>query len=290
MSFNQLLQAQGIDCSFQGLFEYKVLTGKNGICFPVLFCKQRENRPFRNYRQYIKIDCPLCERIKQKHTNPNIVHGMEWMPATWPIKEYHSICFPSEHHAGITISDICAIGACVNIAGDVIACINMLGSSASIPEHFHVQMHTFSLSQNSCDAFPLLTRAVALLEKRSSLSLSLINDYPAFILLLEGSWVDMGRWIINYLSAVNIRPHNFVLAPPNKLFIIPRGKEKASDQENGFGASEMMGLITPITRPAYDAIVNAGNVESALGECSILDSSIQTAITEHALWAMSLSL
>ncbi len=68
-----------------------------------------------------------------------------------------------------------------------------------------------------------------------------------------------------YLCASNARPHNFALAACGLLVVIPRGLEKAPDQENRYGASEMLGLITPVTHESSEAIQDAGVISGPCG-------------------------
>jgi hypothetical protein len=135
-------------------------------------------------------------------------------------------------------------------------------------------------------AFPLLSCQTELIESKKNLFLSRVLKYPAFILLLQGSWEMLGRWLITYLASSNLRPHNFAVVSGGRLFIIPRGNEKAPSQENKYGTSEMLGLITPVTRAAYDAIDNGNIISTALRVCSIENLKEQLCIEEHAIWTM----
>jgi len=45
----------------------------------------------------------------------------------------------------------------------------------------------------------------------------------------------------------------------------------------------MLGLISPVTREAYDALDSAAIVEEALSVCGVPDAKEQLAIEEHAL-------
>ncbi len=271
--------------------EVKYFTGKEGITFPVLFCHERTNRPFRVYQTQTREDCPFCSNVAGRLTSPIVVRGMQWLAASWPIKAYHGICYPPEHRASILAEDICKLGAFVDITGDAVACINMRGSGASVPDHFHAQLHDCALLSNSgtepkAEAFPLLKCESELVALRGELALYRLPTYPAYILVLRGPWELLGRWLITYLAASNIRPHNFVLAPHGRLVVIPRGLEKAPRQENRYGASEMLGLVAPVTYGAYCEIQNADIITESLRLCGLQDHRDQLAVEEHAIWVM----
>jgi hypothetical protein len=216
---------------------------------------------------------------------------MEWLPAGWPIKSNHGICYPAEHRATIFWEDIRTLGEFVDRAGDAVACINLRGSGASVPEHFHAQLHDTGLPVNGgvkrgVMAFPLLTCVRELFAEQEELRLYRLPSYPAFVLALQGPWELLGRWMVAYLCAANVRPHNFALAAGGQLIVIPRGLEKAPDQENRYGASEMLGLITPVTHESFLAIQDAEVIRKSLCLCGVSDSREQLAIEEHALWGM----
>ena len=216
------------------------------------------------------------------------------MPANWPIKARHAICYPKEHRASILVQDICNLGNFADEAGDVVFCINMLGSAASIPEHFHIQMHDYTLPGfKHCStlpiAFPLLLSKPEIVVN-NKLSLSRFPSYPTFVLLLEGPWKLLGQWLTVYMVASNFRPHNLAIAPGGRLLIIPRALEKAPDQENRYGASEMLGLIAPVTKEAYDQLNHGDTIENALGVCGVNDAKTRLAIEEHAIWSINYTL
>ena len=259
----------------------------NGIDFPVLYCQNRASRPYQNYTLLSKDDCPLCMLACGGKTNPSIIQGFEWLPATWPIKALHGICYPREHRAGIIVSDLCRLGNFADTANDIVECINMYGSAASIPVHFHAQIHDNSLPLSEKPAFPLLSCKTELIEANNNISLYRVLKYPAYMLLLKGPWEMLGRWMITYFASVNNRPHNFVLAPGGKLYVIPRSREKAPTQENKYGASEMLGLITPITYNAYKAIDNGKIISNALRLCGVENATEIRAIEEHTLWTIN---
>ena len=259
--------------------------GKNE--FPVLYCQARTSRPYQNYKLLSKDDCPLCISSSEGDANDRIIHGYDWLPATWPIKALHGVCYPPEHRAGIVVSDICTLGNFADTADDIAVCINMYGSAASIPVHFHAQIHDNALPLSEKPAFPLLSCKTEPIEENSSLSLFRILGYPAHVLLLTGAWNILGQWILTYLASVNARPNNFVLAPGGRLYVIPRGCEKAPTQENMYGASEMLGLITPVTYGAYNAINNGKIISEALRICGVENKKEIQAIEDHAIWAMA---
>jgi len=258
----------------------------DGIAFPVLFCKNRETRPYQHYTLLSKDDCPLCRRVLEGKTSPSVIPGFDWLPAIWPIKSLHGICYPHEHRAGIVVSDIGSLGDFADKAGDVAVCFNMYGSAASIPVHFHAQIHDNALPSSEKPAFPLFSCKSEPIEENDDISLFRVLGYPAYVLFLEGSWEMLGRWMITYFASVNSRPHNFVIAPGGKLYVIPRSREKAPMQENKYGASEMLGLITPISYDAYKAIASGGVIQDALRMCGMEDEKEKQAICEHALWTM----
>lgn len=289
MSYEDILQ-KGEICNLPRLdLEWKFVRDTQNIEYPILFCEQRADRPYRNYKQYARMDCPLCQRIARNDTRADIVKGMEWMPATWPIKSLHSLCFPRDHRAGILAKDICRLGDFSDQSGDVVVCINMHGSAASIPEHFHAQLHDGTLPGwaigSLFKAFPLLSRPQVLLERGRLLSVLQIKDYPAFAFVLEGHWRVLGEWLERYLAACNVRPHNFALVPNGRLIVIPRGVERVEGQENAYGCIEMLGMIAPITREAYDAIDSGDVIEDALHLSGCAHPTLQSALIEHALWA-----
>jgi hypothetical protein len=216
---------------------------------------------------------------------------MEWLPAGWPIKPNHGICYPAEHRASILGEDIRTLGEFVDRAGDAVACLNLRGSGASVPEHFHAQLHDTALpvnveSKNEAMAFPLLTCAREMIGEHGELTLYRLPTYPAFALVLQGPWDLLGCWMVAYLCAANARPHNFALAAGGQLVVVPRGLEKAPDQENRYGASEMLGMITPVTYESFLAIRDAELICKSLCWCGVSDSREQLAIEEHALWGM----
>jgi hypothetical protein len=271
--------------------EAKFLVGKNGLTFPVLFCAEREKRPFRAYEAQTRENCSLCAAVRAKRTSSVVVAGMEWLAASWPIKAYHGICYPMEHRAAILAEDICQMGVFVDLAGDVVACINLRGSAASVPEHFHAQLHHRAVFPNGAvqdndAAFPLLDCPPELVESLGLLTLYRLPSYPAFALILQGPWEMLGRWMTIYLAASNTRPNNFALAPGGRLVVIPRGLEKAPAQENRYGASEMLGMVTPVTYEAYCAIQNAEVIVESLRLCGLSDRQEQIAVEEHAIWVM----
>ena len=271
--------------------EAKFLVGKNGLTFPVLFCAEREKRPFRSYEAQTRQNCSLSAAAQAKRTSSTVVTGMEWLAASWPIKAYHGICYPAEHRAAILEEDICQMGTFIDAAGDVVACINLRGSGASVPEHFHAQLHDRAVfpnskSQNGGVAFPLLDCPSELVKSHRQLAFYRLPSYPAFALILQGPWELLGRWLMIYLAASNLRAHNFALAPGGRLVVIPRGLEKAPAQENRYGASEMLGLVTPVTYDAYCAIQNAEVITKSLRLCGLSDHHEQVAVEEHAIWVM----
>jgi hypothetical protein len=295
--------AYGGHAGFEVTPEVKVMTDGRGLAFPVLFTKERADRPFgAQVDLYSRDDCPLCLSMREGKTKSNIVRGMEWLPATYPIKSFHGIAYPAEHRAGILAEDVVCIGAFLDRAGDAVACWNLRGSGASVPEHMHIQSHDFSLPARNgsrlrtgpggapavaaATAFPLLGRQARMISRQGGLVLSRVADYPAFALLVQGPWDLVGRWMATYLAAANARVHNFGMAPGGRLYVIPRGPGKAPSQENTYGASEMLGLITPVTRPAYEAISSFEVVAEALRICGIENEKERLAAEEHAAWAM----
>jgi hypothetical protein len=219
---------------------------------------------------------------------------MVWLPATYPIKSHHAICYPQEHRASILHEDIENLGLFVDEASDAVVCLNMRGSAASIPEHFHVQVHDYGLPRDiapppceSQSAFPLLTCPVEPFNTQDGLQLYRVPSYPAFALLLKGPWKAVAEWLILYLVASNQRPHNFALASGGRLFVLPRGLEKAPSQENRYGASEMLGLITPVTVAAYEDIQSGELVCEALRVCGLIDQREILAVEEHASWVLA---
>jgi hypothetical protein len=271
--------------------EAKFFQNMEGLNFPVLFSHERATRPFRAYESQTRQNCSLCAATAAKRTSTAVVNGMEWLAASWPIKAFHGICYPAEHRATILCEDICKIGAFIESAGDAVACINIRGSGASVPEHFHVQLHDNTvLTQEGVPsevaAFPLLTCAPVPVKTLWELTLYRLPTYPTFALVLQGAWELLGRWMITYLSATNMRPHNFALVPGRRLVVIPRGLEKASSQENRYGASEMLGLVSPVTREAFYAIQNTNIIIESLCQCGLNDHSEQVAVEEHAAWVM----
>lgn len=282
-------QALGGEALPQVLPGVKVLKDCTGMCFPVLFCTNRQHRPFRKTQAGSREDCPLCMHVRTGHTTPALVKGMAWLPATWPIKSFHGICFPAEHRASILAKDIFGLGEFVERVGDAVACINLRGSAASIPEHFHAQIHDCALPATTGEvllhtAFPLLLCEEEPVARCGSLTLVQFPTYPAFVLCVQGPWDLLGRWLTTYLAASNSRPHNFALAWGRRLFVIPRGLERAPGQENRYGASEMLGLIAPVTQEAYDAIDHGDIIAEALRVCGAQDPRDRTEITEHVLW------
>ncbi len=279
----------------------KFIHWREGISFPVLYCDQRANRPFRKYPAWTRSDCPLCAAVTAQRTCPVVVNGMHWLAASWPIKSLHGICYPQEHRAAILPEDICSLGAFVDEAQDAVACINMRGSAASVPEHFHAQLHDCLLPASGVvsgannansnagtarTAFPLLACPPELIAARGRLALYQLPTYPAFALILKGDWDMLGRWLTLYMAASNLRSNNFVIAPGGQLVIIPRGLEKAPNQENRFGASEMLGLVAPVTYAAYCAIQNADEIIEALRLTGLVEPQERLAVVEHVVWAM----
>src|SRR5512145_851087 len=100
----------------------KFLVSQDGLTFPVLFCAEREKRPFRAYEAQTRANCSLCAAARARRTSSAVVAGMEWLAASWPIKAYHGICYPAEHRAAILAEDICQMGTFVDAAGDAVAC------------------------------------------------------------------------------------------------------------------------------------------------------------------------
>ena len=267
--------------------ELKFVKCENGNDFPVLLCLQRQARPIRNYGVYTKQNCPLCKLIRDGCTYGNVVSGMEWLPAKWPIKQYHGICYPRNHRAGILNADIISLGRSVDKARDAVACINFRNSAASVPNHLHAQLHDFTLpGAPGHPAFPLLSYEQRWIKKGNTLALADLPDYPAFAFLVMGSWEMLGHWLTTYLTASNMLPHNFAVAPDGKMYVIPRRMEKAPSQENKYGASEMLGLITPVTREGYNNIDSGTVVAEALSLCGMQNTSEQMGIMEHAIWAI----
>lgn len=262
----------------------KLLNGPEGLTIPVLFSRDRMNRPFREYPIHTRADCPLCRRVDAGHVVFGVVPGMAWLPATYPIKSFHAICYPSEHRSAILPEDIVSTGRAVDAAGDAVAGLNVRGSAASIPEHSHTQIHDFSLPGAVAHAFPLLTRELEVIGRDSGLTLYRVLGYPSFALAVVGAWELVARFMSLYLAAANQRPHNFALAPGGKLLVIPRGLERAPDQENRFGASEMLGMITPVTPGAYESIQSADAICEALRVCGLTDEREKLAAEEHASW------
>jgi hypothetical protein len=186
----------------------------------------------------------------------------------------------------------------------------MYGSAASIPVHCHTQIHDYYLPLSDKPAFPLRSckteplgetapieetaptqdtapnKETAPINKNDNISLFRVIGYPAYALLLKGPWEMIGLWLTTYLASVNTRPHNFILAPEGRLYIIPRSREKAPAQENKYGASEMLGLITPITYDAYEAIDNGSIIADALRICGIENEKEIKSTEEHALWTI----
>jgi hypothetical protein len=292
MSYQSLIQeALGVVPTFDVPPQVKFFSWEASLTFPVLFCREREARPFRVYEAQTRTNCSLCSARLSNRTSTIVVDGMEWMPAGWPIKSNHGICYPAEHRASILGQDICTLGEFVDRAGDAVACLNLRGSGASVPEHIHAQLHDTALPvniepKNKATAFPLLTCAREMIGEQGELVLYRLPSYPAFALVLQGPWELLSRWMVAYLCAANIRPHNFALAAGGQLVVIPRGLEKASDQENRYGASEMLGLITPVTHESFLAIRDAELISNSLRLCGVRDSREQLAIEEHALWGM----
>ena len=262
----------------------------SGCNFPVVFSQARSCRPFLNYPEYTKDDCPLCARIREGVTSTAVVSGMEWLPANFPIKPLHAIVYPREHRASMLVSDICYLGHFIDQAGDVIAGINFRGAAASIWNHFHAQLHDLDLCPaddgelHGSDVFPILGCPTDPIAGHTSLRLFRVGSYPAFCMVLEGPWPLLGAWMITYTAASNNRPTNFALASGPKLYIIPRGLERAPDSENSFGASEMLGLISPITRAAFDSIVSGEFIDTVLRACGLTAEAEIRAALEHARW------
>jgi len=285
MSYRELIAAATGQAAFPQVSpEVKLLDGPDGLTFPVLFSRDRMNRPFRDYPVYTRVDCPLCRRVETGGALLSLVSGMAWLPATYPIKSFHAICYPSEHRSAILPEDILSTGCLVDRAGDAVAGLNVRGSAASIPEHSHTQIHDFSLPGDVSHAFPLLTREVEVIGKEGGLSLCRVLAYPAYVLVVIGAWELVARFLSLYLAAANQRPHNFAIAPGGKLYVIPRGMERAPGQENRFGASEMLGLITPVTVTAYESIRSSDAVCEALRVCGLTEGRDKTATEEHAAW------
>ena len=69
--------------------------------------------------------------------------------------------------------------------------------------------------------------------------------------------------------------------------MLPRGLEKAPSQENRYGASEMLGLITPVTVAAYEDIQSGELVCEALRVCGLIDQREILAVEEHASWVLA---
>ncbi len=292
MSYQSLIRAAvqentGLDITAQ----VKFFPWEADLVFPVLFCSEREARPFQVYETQTHQDCSLCSARRAGRTSTVVVDGMEWLPANWPIKPNHAICYPAEHRASIFGEDIQTLGKFLDRAGDAVACLNLRGSGASVPEHFHVQLHDTALpmrdgSKSRMTAFPLLTCAWHCIDEQGELRLYDLPSYPAFALVLQGPWDLLGQWMVTYLCASNVRPHNFVLAAGGQLIVIPRGLEKAPEQENRYGGSEMLGLITPVTHESFLAIRDAEVISRSLRLCGVSDRREQLAIEEHARWGM----
>ena len=272
--------------------EVKLLTGAAGSVYPVIFCPARQNRPYQQYKTHTRASCPLCERIQEGETLTGLVGSLQWLPATYPIKSLHGICYPTEHRAAIRPGDIVQLGDFADGVSDVVICINLRGSAASLPEHFHAQLHDDRLpradgGRGDVAAFPLLAKPLERRAEAGGLTLSRVKDYPAFALVMQGPWESLARWLQGYMAASNLRPHNFALVGGGRLYVIPRGLERAPSQENRYGASEMLGLISPVTRPAYDSLNSVAMVEEALAACSLPDPGDRLAIEEHALTVAS---
>ena len=292
MSYQSLIQdTLGVVPASDVNTQVKFLSWVANLTFPVLFSSEREARPFKVYETQTRANCSLCLASLSNRTSTAVVDGMEWLPAGWPIKSNHGISYPADHRASIFEEDIRTLGEFVDRAGDAVACINLRGSGASVPEHFHAQLHDTALpvsgeADRRTMAFPLLTCAREIIGDHGQLMLYRLPAYPAFALVLQGPWELLGHWMVAYLCAANIRPHNFALAAGGQLIVIPRGLEKAPDQENRYGASEMLGLITPVTHDSFVAIRDAEVVCKSLRLCGVSDSREQLAIEEHALWGM----
>jgi hypothetical protein len=114
--------------------------------------------------------------------------------------------------------------------------------------------------------------------------LSRVAGYPSYALAVEGDWELLGRFVPLYLGAANQRPHNFVLAPGGRLYVIPRGLEHAPGQENRFGASEMLGMITPVSEAAYEGLTSGAAVCEAIRVCGLTGDREKIAAEEHAAW------
>ena len=209
MGYENLLRvALGGEAAPYVVPDAKFLAGKDDLTFPVLFCAEREKRPFRLYEAQTRQNCSLCAAVQAQRTSSAVVTGMEWLAASWPIKAYHGICYPAEHRAAILWEDVCQMGTFVDLAGDVVACINLRGSGASVPEHFHAQLHDCAVlpngkNQNGVTAFPLLDCPAELVKSYGQLALYRLPSYPAFALILQGPWELLGRWMMGYLSASN---------------------------------------------------------------------------------------
>jgi len=268
--------------------EVKLLHDSAGGAYPVIFCPARQNRPYQKYNTHTRDNCPLCRRIHEGETLTGLVGDLQWLPATYPIKSLHGIAYPTDHQAAIRPDDIIQFGQFADHVSDVIVCVNLRGSAASLPEHFHGQLHDRHLPPAEgvppgVDAFPLLSRPLQHVAQIEALTISRVTDIPVFALVVDGPWALLARWLANYMAASNLRPHNYALVGGGRLHVIPRGLERAPSQENRYGASEMLGLISPVTREAYDALDSAAIVEEALSVCGVPDAEEQLAIEEHAL-------
>jgi hypothetical protein len=268
--------------------EAKLLRDAHGHAYPVVFCPARQNRPYQQYQTYTRDNCPLCRRIQEGGTVAGLVGDLQWLPATYPIKSLHGICYPTEHRAAIRPADIVQFGQFADRVSDVVVCVNLRGSAASLPEHFHGQLHDNSLPTGDAmpagaPAFPLLSRPVEHVAAVGAIAISRVTDYPAFALAVDGPWELLGAWLAGYMAASNPRPHNYALVGGGRLVVIPRGLERAPSQENRYGASEMLGMISPVTREAYDRIDSAAIVEDALAVCGVREPADRLAIEEHAV-------
>jgi len=278
--FNDIVPRANIDVKWLSDGRYR---------FPVIFSLERASRPFKVFEPTASEDCILCARIRKGRTSAEITPGMEWLPASFPIKAYHGICYPADHRAAMLVDDFIQFGMFADRMGDAVICINLRGSGASIPEHFHGQIHLDQLTavdgaSDSQPAFPMLHCAMETLADDGLLRLDRIVNFPVFALCLHGPWELLGCWVIGYLASSTTRPVNLAIAPTGRLFIIPRTLEKAPTQENRYGCSEMLGLISPVTRTAYDALDSIEVILQALSSCGVQHPKEQQAIVEHALW------
>jgi hypothetical protein len=61
MSYQSLIQdALGVAPTFGVAPQVKFFSWEAGLTFPVLFCREREARPFRVYKAQTRANCSLC--------------------------------------------------------------------------------------------------------------------------------------------------------------------------------------------------------------------------------------